>query len=354
MMARRCLFKEDFCFNMSSAFLHIRFVTLLFGILLSMLGWSQVELLECTDSTYCSPSVRGLPRSKGVIFSKESSLDHNIDYSDNGTVSERIDQNSRYSFKMKVPVINKEHFKLVMGGGYAQEQFEFEQSTELSNPLFLALQDRPLRSLSLSTYMVKPMLNNRYIVFRMQGRLNGDFDSKALGYSEFLRINAVGVYGWKLSPDRILAVGASFNHLFGRATVIPVVLYYHTVNDHWGLEANLPANFRLRYMPNERNVLYGGMALSGANYRLDAIADAAPFFLEKSEIRSTLTYEREIHDWCWIGLTVGHRGQFSFDASSTNNVSRRPNDLILETQVEGTLFYNLSLFIVAPRKFLNK
>jgi hypothetical protein len=316
---------------------------------------AQVDILQCTDSTYCVPSVSGLPRSKGLSIEKESSLDQNIRAKSNGDVSsfQSVDQNSRYAFKMKVPVLNKEHFKLVLSGGYSQEKFEFKDADQLEEPLFLTLQDRPLRTLSLGTYIVKPFLNNKYLLTRVQARLNGDFDSKNLGYSEFLRINAVAVYGWKLDDHRIFAIGGAFSHLFGRASILPVVLYYHNFNSQWGLEANLPGNFRMRYTPNQHNVFYGGMALSGANYRLDALSNAAPFFLEKSELRTAVTYEHEIHDWLWVGLSLGHRHQLSFDVSSINGLTRKPGDSILQSEVESTFFYNLSIFIVPPRKMLN-
>lgn len=316
---------------------------------------AQIEVLQCTDTIYCIPSVNGLPRSKGLIFEKESSLNQSIKTISSDDVSslQNVDQNSRYAFKLKVPVVHKEDFKLVMTGGYSQEKFEFKDSELLTDPLFLMLQDRPLRSLSLGTYIVKPFVKNRYLVTRVQARLNGDFDSDTFGYSEFLRINAVAVYGWKLDENRIIAVGGAFSHLFGRASILPVVLYYHTFNDRWGLEANLPGNFRMRHCPNEHNVFYGGMAISGANYRLDAMANSAPFFLEKSELRSTFTYEREIHDWLWVGLTAGYRHQMFFDVSSVNGLNRTPGDQILETEIENTFFYNLSIFIVPPRKMMN-
>ena len=314
----------------------------------------QIDILQCTDTTYCVPSVNGLPRSKGLVIEKESSLDQAIrsQQDDNVSSIQHIDQNSRYSVKLKVPVLNKEHLKIVMSGGYSQEKFEFEDNQGLNDPLFIALQDRPLRTLSLGTYVVKPFKKNRYFMARIQGRLNGDFDSKTFGYSEFLRINAVGVYGWKLDDNRIFAFGGAFSHLFGKASILPVILYYQTFNDQWGLEANLPANFRIRYTPNERNVLYGGVAVSGANYRLDALENSAPFFLEKSELRTLLTYEREIHDWLWMGLSIGHRHQMSFAVSSVNGLTRRPGDELLRTTIDDTFFYNLSIFIVPPRKMM--
>ena len=138
-------------------------------------------------------------------------------------------------------------------------------------------------------------------------------------------------------------------HIFGKARIIPVILYYQNFNDKLGIEANLPANFRLRYTPNSSRTIYGGVEVNGAKYKLAPSTIDEPFFLEKSELRTSVTYEQEIHDWLWVGLSLGHRHAISFDVSSVNGLSSRTGDRILDTSVADTYYYNLSIFLVAPR-----
>lgn len=72
--------------------------------------------------------------------------------------------------------------------------------------------------------------------------------------------------------------------------------------------------------------------------------------LRRSEIKSYLSYEREIYDFLWFGTEFGVRSNLNFSLS--NSLYRR-GDTLVEGQVDIAPFVNFSIFLVPPRKFLD-
>jgi len=332
------------------------FCVLLLGFFSSWVPASaQLDFLQCTDTTFCVPAVSGLPRSKGVEIVRESFAPHDIRISggDDGSASEmaRIRQNERWSFKLRGPLVMKENFNLAMGFRFEFEEFNFENSEALEAPLLQQLEDRPLRSMGVGFYLSKPFRGNRYVIGRLQSDLNGDWNEGLGTWSDYLRVSAAAVYGIKVDYDQSFAIGLSYNYAFGQPTIIPVIAYFHSFRDKWGIEALLPARARLRFTPNASNNLYVGCELRGSNYLTELTDESLPLFLESSEIRGVFTYEREIHDWLWMGLNVGYRHYLGFDLSDSDGLVLKPRDPVLTTEVEDALLYSFSIFMVPPRRF---
>lgn len=338
-------------FNRAIAFLGIIAFSLLFNTVCA-----QDSAIQCNDSIYCVPSVSGLPRSKGVIFERMTTIPHDIrtrDLSGSNDVNSRIEKNRIYTMKLRGPIINKPSFKLVLGGSMTIEEFEFEENAN-NEALLSSLQDRPLRTVGIDLYSLKSFRSNKYLVSRLQSRLNGDYNLGESPLLDYARFSFVSALVWKLDDHRILGFGGAFSHIYGRASIVPVLIYYNSFLPKWGLEANLPANVRLRYSPNEKRFIYAGLQVRGANYRLDPTSISIPYFLEKSELDMGLTFEQEIHDWLWFGLRCGFRANLSLEVSSTNQLSLKPEGRLLETDVDNSFFYAFNLFLVVPKKWSEK
>ena len=80
--------------------------------------WAQGSIVNCTDSTFCVPSVVGLPRSKGIEIKREITRDYGIrSESDEsfGDSSAEVLRNRRWSFMLRLPVVMKDNIKIAAG-----------------------------------------------------------------------------------------------------------------------------------------------------------------------------------------------------------------------------------------------
>ena len=187
-------------------------------------------------------------------------------------------------------MLNHEKFKLALGVHYYNEEFEF---SDLDNPEYTAFQrlnDRNLKSIGTSIYMVRPFLGNKYIVFRGAFNLNGDYeDSKNL--KDFTKVSLVPLYGVKINPYTSMAFGVALSFDFGDPAIYPVFIYNKTFNNRWGLELTLPVEARVRHTFNKRNLLYAGVKLQGNGYNItldpesELLVENETIQLSKSELK---------------------------------------------------------------------
>lgn len=321
---------------------------------------AQDNLLHCPDTSYCAPQIEGLPRSKGIVAEYEQVLSYNIKAtSDNPNIGNsnevKVNGHQRIQYKIKLPLMNTESMKIIMGFQYFVEQFEFEKAQNSDYSLFRSLEDRNLRSIGLSTYLVKSFRGDNYAMLRLRGSLNGDYGRDISPASDYVKFSITPLYGWKKSSKLSYGIGLSYGYTFGRATIIPIFAYNRTFNERWGLEATLPASIRLRWNLSEKDLLYLTAKVAGSSYRI-RFADSSVFGeyetleLQRSEVKFFLNYDREIYDFIWFGVSAGIRQNVNFRLRE--DPTRRATTLI-EGNFDPAPFVNVSLFLVPPRKFVN-
>ncbi len=316
--------------------------------------WAQGSIVNCTDSTFCVPSVVGLPRSKGIEIKREITRDYGIrSESDEsfGDSSAEVLRNRRWSFMLRLPVVMKDNIKIAAGVKYFVEEFNFEEPGSLEYPFYQNLENRSLRSIRGDVFMVKPTRTNKYFLLRLSGGLNGDYTSDAFSSDDFLRFSIAPLLGWKKNDYVSYAVGLAYSYNFGRRSIYPLFAYTKTFNNQWGFESVLPAEAKLRYSTlNQRNYFYLQAELNGANYSLRLEPnDSRLMYLDKSEVRTLFIWEREIHDWLWFSLEAGLQANINFDLSNSPNIN---SEQIVDNRLNAALSYGFSIFIVPPRKLL--
>lgn len=315
--------------------------------------YAQENPLISDDSAFTAPRVIGVPRSKGIIFKREVVRNYGIrSKSDEsfGSSSGEVRRNRRWDFRLRLPIILKENIKVAMGVQYFVEEFNFENETS-DFPFYNNLEDRSLRSIRGEVFIIKPTRKKRYYLLRMSGSLNGDYDESEFDNSDFFRFSVTPLVGWKKNQYTSYAFGVSLSYSFGRRAIFPVFTYNHAFNSKWGVEAVLPANAKLRYGTlDQKNYFYLKAELRGSNYsiRLEE-TQADLFYLNKSEVRFLLTWEREIHDWLWFGMETGLRSNINFDLADSPNIN---TNVVVENDLAAAFIYNVSIFIVPPRKLL--
>lgn len=317
---------------------------------------------QITDpKEFASPSVLGMGRSKGVVVRYETlprfSLRSAGKTTDVADAKVNVLRSNQFEFKAYVPVLNKPRLKLIVGGGYMLEEFNFKDPDQIKYPLHRALEDKDLRSLSGQILFLRPINHTNYFLVRVKGELNGDYGkTDYIGLTKYMRTSMEAIYGWKKSPFLSYGVGVQLGYAFGRQTIYPALMYNRTFNDRWGVEAIFPAHVMLRRNLSDKSYLYMGYKIEGNTYSISMEEDPAlskfeTIELRKSEIRGRFRWDREIYDFLWFGLESGYRYTHKFDVYDGNNRKANP---IITNQVKDAVYFNVELFLVPPRRFLKK
>ena len=311
------------------------------------------------ETGYCNPSVIGLPRAKALIIKYEQQPAYKIistgKLGNFGNSEGSLKRNRRWDFRLRFPIYNKPSLTIAAGIKYTHEEFRFNNIVSNGYHFYNELEDRSLKSLGLHFYVVKPTKSNKYFILRASFDLNGDYDSKYFPVKDFLKFSITPLIGWKKSENLSYALGFSYGYTFGRPLIFPVLSINKNFNCNFGIESVLPVSIKLRYTKNEKNYFYTGFELSGASYRLNSagtsFSDYNKLHLFRSELRYTVNYEREIHDWLWFGAEAGVRHSFNFNLT---NGPRGRSDVIINNKLRDAPVMNASIFIVPPRGLLKK
>ncbi len=318
---------------------------------------AQDENIPDNHSLYCTPSVIGLPRTKGLVIKYEliphytiKSTSKNSLYND---ANAGISRNGRLDIKLKFPIINRPGFIVIGGLRYFQEQLHFTNPSESNYPVYTGLEDRSLKTLGGQLYIIKPTKKNTYFLLRASADFNGDFTQSGIPPKDLLKISVAPMYGWKRNENLSYAIGVAYGYTFGRASVYPVISYNKNFSPNWGIESLLPTHIKLRYSKNDKQFWYLATELSGASYRLSnkipGLENTNQPHLHRSELKIGLTLEKEIHNWFWFSAEAGYRQNLQFNL--TNSAGRNSNVLI-KNKLSGAPFLGLSLFMVPPRSWI--
>ncbi|RNI30047.1 hypothetical protein EFA69_11055 [Rufibacter immobilis] len=307
-----------------------------------------------------NPSVLGMGKSKGIIIRYERlprfGMHSQGQHSNVEDARADVLRSNRFEFKAYAPLVNNPHFKLVIGGGYFLEEFNYKEPETQQYPLYQRLEDKNLRSLDGQIIMLRPINQKNYLVFRVKGELNGDYGKYSdISLTRYLRTSMEAIYGWKKSPYLSYGIGVQLGYAFGRQTIYPALLYNRTFNDKWGVEAIFPANVTVRRNFSEKSLLYMGYKIDGATYNINI--NTPPFDqyetveLRKSEIKGRVRWDREIYDFLWFGLETGYRYNHRFNVYDGRKRDANP---LIENHIKDAVFFNVELFLVPPRRFLKQ
>ncbi|MFC6997142.1 DUF6268 family outer membrane beta-barrel protein [Rufibacter roseus] len=308
-----------------------------------------------------NPSVIGMGKSRGVVVRYESQprfglkstgMREGIKDAEVGVL-----RGNQFEFKAYAPVWNRPHLKIILGGGYQIEEFNFKDPAVLQYPLYRTLEDKDLRSLNGQILFLRPINDRNYLVFRLKGELNGDYGKHSdISFSRYMRTSMEAIYGWKKSPFLSYGIGVQLGYNFGRQTIYPALLYNRTFNDRWGVEAIFPANVTFRRNLSEKSFLYMGYRIEGATYNI-GMEEHEPYNqfetieLRKSEIRGRLRWDREIYDFLWFGVETGYRYNHRFNVYNGRDRKGVP---LIENHIKDAVFFNVEVFLVPPRRFLKQ
>ncbi|MCC3153272.1 hypothetical protein Q3A66_04245 [Hymenobacter sp. BT770] len=280
----------------------------------------------------------------------------------NGAPDYRTDvtKNANLVVKAYAPLLNHPHLKLVLGLNYDRQEFQFSEpaASDLYG-LYGNIQNKGLTTIGTQLAVIRPVDAVHWYLFRTKGELNGDYNSDELSISDYLKVTTEFIYGWKRSPTFAWGVGVQLGYTLGRQSIYPVVVYNRTFNSHWGIEALAPARVLVRRNLSPQSLLFAGYEVASANYNLKLRnAFASPnnpavtsLELRKIDLKFRLRYEHELLSFLWAGAEAGYRYNYQLNSYDHSNNGR---DQIIDSQLGSAPYVSLDLFIVPPRKLLQK
>jgi hypothetical protein len=311
---------------------------------------------------YCSQKVRLLSPTKLISIGAEYQAPFVMDIQ---SESARIESSYRTAFvgggrgQVNAPVISNNRFILNLGANYYETFFGFSNSasgpeTSFGPPMRSAL-ERGLRTVGLLATAFKPLNEKRFLIFNVQGDLNGNFGWSNMDLLPAPTLTVAALYGWKRDDNTQLAFGATQTWRGGERLYVPLILFNKTFSDRWGLEMLLPARAHLRYNFSSKSLLLGGFEIEGNSYQLRAgKADFLPEpgrknrFLElrRAELKFRMIYERQLYGFIWVSAQAGMRYNFKFNISDSRSSSR--GDFLYTTRMGHPFYCHLSLNLVSP------
>uniref|UniRef100_UPI0040494859 hypothetical protein n=1 Tax=Fulvivirga sp. TaxID=1931237 RepID=UPI0040494859 len=328
-----------------------------FGLLLSSTCVCAQEVAPDNveaEGPIIEAATRFKPRPKFLVYETELLRDFTVIPTSVvvGDAQANVSQNLIREGKLKFPMVLKERTKIIGGLGYRHEQFKFSEQSDDVYPLFTRFDDKSLKRISFSAYMQQILKDKKFVYIYFNSSLNSDRPgSENINYQ--LKWSVVGIYGKQRGPHKQLGFGASFGYDFGQPAAYPVLMFNNDFSLHWGYELLLPKSAKLRYSPNLSNHFIGALELQGASYSLQDSLFSGFDLLEfrRSSVRALLTYERELHDWLWFGVTAGYRFPINLFISEPGD---RRADALMKIDADPTPYLSFSIFLVPPNKMYNR
>ena len=322
---------------------------------------SLAQLGVCTAEGFAIPSIIGMPRGKGIELFQERIPSYgmqSLQTLQDSAFSEEVRRTKRFSFKVRVPVINRDDFQFVVGAQYSQQEFAFENPELVSDDFYRTLQDKELKSAGVNLYAIKPFIGNKYLAARLSTRLNGDFnEGNTLSY---LKTTFSVLLGYKRNAQSTWGYGLSYSNTFGNSSVYPLFFLKTKIKPDLAVQLMLPVSARLIYTPNDKNTVLFTTKFEGDNYNISLPElQENNLYLEKTDLKALLTYEREIHDFLWVSVTTGLRWNINFDVSDEYQYFERAipvgnqDHILISNELDMAPVLKFGVFIVPPRKWMD-
>lgn len=288
-----------------------------------------------------------------MLLKKEVVMNHGIYSSTTGSSTSATGQIKavrRREIKLKAPLINNKGLKVAIGFKYKIEDVFFEDQYRESLAFYQNLENKNLKQLGTSVYVLKPLRGNVYFLMRASASLNGDYGSGNTPTKDYLRYSIAPMIGWKKTPYLSYAVGFGYSENFGKFSFFPLLSYNQTFTQHFGIESILPLHIKLRYSTlDKKNFVYLSSEVKGSTYNVN-FRNGDTGYLNNTEIRHLVTYEREVYDFVWVSVEAGMRSNLNFSLSDTPDYK---NSKIIDNSVNTSFFVGFSIFIVPPKKFFH-
>lgn len=279
--------------------------------------------------TYCQPGVRNKSRSKGldITYGNRGAGQLTNSKLETGDVQNMYSKWDHLQVKLRVPVIIKDDFKLLVGYKYYQEGFNFSEIGNTFPSVISNIDQNNLKSSSFSILINKSLNERSYLAVQLRYMVSGNFSGLARFGDRYATYRALAVYGVKPSVDLEWGFALNVSKNFRRFNVIPFFLLHKNFSPEWGIEALLPGFIYARRNLKPGSILLGGLEFGNKNFRLDIPQDGGEELLDyaynQSHLKALVKYQQRLIPWLWVSAQVGYQYNLNtrFEAKNADTTS---------------------------------
>ncbi|MFK8101177.1 MAG: hypothetical protein AB8G15_01580 [Saprospiraceae bacterium] len=308
----------------------------------------DVQSNDIQEGCYCKPGVRYRSPSKGIRLNY-GLISEGRFREDNTLFSPFSNYNSfqHLEFDIKIPIIIKDDFKLLLGYKYFTEFFSFDQFGLDYTEVFQHLGKVSLKSNSYSLIISKPINATQYMALRFRYSANGDYEGWTAFENKYSIYKVLGIYAFKPNEDLEWAIGLNISKSFRRTNFLPFLVYNKNFSKRWGMEAIFPGYIYGRYNIGEEDILLFGAQYGSRSYRIDlegADRKSLAYAYNHSELLVSTVFEHQFIPWVWGNLKLGYQINFSSDFESRSDSAASFN-----AEPTNGIYFQVGLFVSPPR-----
>jgi len=258
-----------------------------------------------------------------------------------------VDSKKFIETKLKIPLANKDAFRMLLGFSHTYEKYDFNKIEEESSVLLKAINDVPLRRTRASLIVFLSLNHKNYFAFRAETSFNGNYEGIVDFDKRYRVYRGALIYGVKKQPHKEIAWGLTYNNSFERTLLLPFLVWNQTFNDKWGIETVLPLKITVRRNFKHNDMLLFGTDYWSSGYSMDIIqrGQVSPdrFIFKSSALHLFVDYQKRlISDWTWISLKTGWA--YNFDSRFIQVAT----DTDIDAFPSNNLFISLGFFVSPP------
>ncbi|PPK85307.1 hypothetical protein CLV84_2201 [Neolewinella xylanilytica] len=317
----------------------------------------NIEALTDDMPVWSRPGTRYRSQSRGLSVRYETQPEFYWNGGDAiGGGEQHVTHLEQFTFKFKIPLLNKPRVKALLGYEWDTEKYFFAnpyEGYENEQTLFQLLDERRLKANKLSAYFTYSFDDRFYLSSRVRMSLNGDYQGLIDFGSLYRTYSAAVIYGKKVSMDEEWAVGVTYSNNKARQIALPFFVYNRTWNDRWGIQTALPGQAYLRRNVGERllNNFLLGATFDSKYYALNTdgrgFEELQQYFLRNNGVRAMLQYEHNFAPWVWAFVQGGVFIPWQTRFNPADDI-----DLDLETSVGSRPFVRAGIFLAPPKDLI--
>ncbi len=304
---------------------------------------------DCLSQDDENNVIENMYRPKLAQFSYESLFEHQTSSVSEsfGNANHELKRENLLRAKVGVPLYMKDNKLFGMQLGYSEQRFNFDTDDEtIDYGLYRFLNQTTFYNTSLRVLYKQDLDDSRSLTFYSGIEMRSHEWELNQNSAKFF---AGGIYMKVLNSRTQLGYGAIAGYELGVISLWPLLKFEHKLNNRITVDLTLPKSASLRYKVNHKIYLIAKTQVNGWRYNVDgSFADEnRDYTLRKADLRTTLTLEREIHDWLWISFEAGLNKNLRYYLT---NPGGRNRDAIIGLRSNDAAYAKVNLFIVPPWK----
>ncbi|MEM6359902.1 MAG: DUF6268 family outer membrane beta-barrel protein [Bacteroidota bacterium] len=262
-----------------------------------------------------------------------------------GNSNTEVEEDEQLKIRLGIPLIMKKGKLFGLQLKYDMHNFsmDFDQS---NSELFNHIETRTFRNLGARILYQTSLSEKKSLTYIAGAEIKSD---EFNWNGNTMKFYASASYKVRLNERTEIGAGLLLGYTLGNFQIYPVLTYEHKINNRFTLDLALPKSVALRWRGSDKFYITAKTEVKGWRYAVhnSNLSDTNPLVLRKADLNLGLSFERELHDWLWLGLDVGVSKNIRYHLGEPGHRSR---DAIIDLQANNAPYIKFGIFLVPPRK----